>query len=78
MVARRTLQNGQTGRALEIVDRVMIERPDLLEAYLLKIDILYVQEQYEPAAALLVELQARPDLPEWIRQASAAESEIIQ
>jgi thioredoxin-like negative regulator of GroEL len=78
MQARRALQNGQTGRALEIVDRVMVERPDLLEAYLLKIDILYAQEQYEPAANLLVELQARPDLPEWIRLASAAESEKIQ
>ena len=72
MQARRSLQNGKIGRALEIVDRVMVERPDLLEAYLLKIDILYAQEQYEQAANLLVELQARPDLPEWIRQASAA------
>lgn len=72
MQARRSLQNGKIGRALEIVDRVMVERPDLLEAYLLKIDILYTQEQYEQAASLLVELQARPDLPEWIRQASAA------
>jgi thioredoxin-like negative regulator of GroEL len=78
MQARKSLQNGQTGRALEIVDRVMVERPDLLEAYLLKIDILYAQEQYEPAANLLVELQARPDLPDWIRLASAAESERIQ
>ena len=73
MLARRALQNGKVDRALEIVDRVMGERPDLLEAYLLKIDILYVQEQYEQAATLLVELQGRNDLPDWIRQASAAE-----
>jgi serine/threonine protein kinase len=73
MQARRELQNGKIDRALEIVDRVMTERPDLLEAYLIKIDILYAQENYEPAANLLVELQARPDLPDWIRQASAAE-----
>ena len=72
MLARRALQNGKVGRALEIVDRVMGERPDLLEAYLLKIDILYAQEQYEQAATLLVELQGRNDLPDWIRQASAA------
>ena len=70
--ARRQLQNGKTDRALEVVDRVMAERPDLLEAYLLKIDILYALEQYEDAANLLVELQGRTDIPEWIRQASAA------
>jgi serine/threonine protein kinase len=69
---RRSLQNGKIDRALEVVDRVMAERPDLLEAYLLKIDILYAQQKYEEAATLLVELQGRVDLPEWIRQASAA------
>ena len=78
MRARRALMNGNINLALEIVDRVMVERPDLLEAYLLKIDILYAQEQYEPAANLLLELQARPGLPEWIRKASAAEPEPIQ
>lgn len=78
MHARSLLISGNTGRALEIVDRIIIGRPDLLEAYLLKIDILYAQEQYEQAANLLVELQARPDLPEWIRQATAAESERVQ
>jgi hypothetical protein len=70
--ARRSLQNGKIDRAQEIVDRVMAERPDLLEAYLLKIDILYAQERYDEAANLLVELQGRPGLPEWIRQALAA------
>jgi tetratricopeptide (TPR) repeat protein len=78
MRARRALLNGNINLALEIVDRVMAERPDLLEAYLLKIDILYAQEQYEPAANLLVELQARPELPEWIRKASAVEPESNQ
>ncbi len=73
MLARKALQGGNAGRALEIVDLVMVERPDLLEAYLLKIDILYAQEQYEQAAALLVELQGRNDLPDWIRQASAVD-----
>lgn len=72
MLARRALQTGKVDRATEIVDRVMAERPDLLEATLLKIDILYAQEQYEQAANLLVELQGRADLPDWIRQASAA------
>jgi serine/threonine protein kinase len=73
MQARRALQGGKDGRAMDLVDQVITERPDLIEAYLLKIDILYAQEQYEQAAALLVELQGRSDLPEWIRQASAAE-----
>ncbi len=77
MQARKALQNGKINLALEIVDRIMIERPDLLEAYLVKIDILYAQEQYETAANLLLEMQARPDLPEWIRQASAAEPESV-
>lgn len=70
--ARRSLQKGNIDRSLQLVDQVMAERPDLLEAYLLKIDILYAQENYEEAATLLVELQGRVDLPEWIRQASAA------
>jgi cytochrome c-type biogenesis protein CcmH/NrfG len=75
MGARRALITGKNGLALEIVDQVMVQRPDLLEAYLLKIDILYDREQYEQAANLLVELQAREDLPEWIRQASKIEAE---
>ena len=75
MGARRALQTGKNGRALEIVDQVMAQRPDLLEAYLLKIDILYAREQYELAANLLVELQAREDLPDWIRQASKIETQ---
>jgi serine/threonine protein kinase/Flp pilus assembly protein TadD len=70
--ARRSLQNGRIGQAMELVDQVMAERPDLLEAYLLKIDILYAQERYEEAANLLVELQGLVGLPEWIREASAA------
>ena len=75
MQARRALQTGKVGRAGEIVDRIMAERPDLLEAYLIKIDILYAQERYEEAANLLVELQGREDLPDWIRQASEVETE---
>ncbi len=75
MQARRALQTGKNGRALEIVDQIMAQRPDLLEAYLLKIDILYAREQYELAANLLVELQAREDLPDWIRQASTIETQ---
>jgi len=77
MQARRALQNGKINQALEIVDRIMVERPDLLEAYLIKIDILYAQEQYEQAASMLLELQGRPDLPEWIHKATAAEPEPI-
>ena len=76
MQARRALQNGKVDRAGEIVDRIMVERPDLLEAYLIKIDILYAQERYEEAANLLVELQGREDLPDWIRQASVVETEL--
>jgi len=75
MKARRALQSGKVTRASEIVDRILAERPDLLEAYLIKIDILYAQERYEEAASLLVELQGREDLPEWIRRASGEETE---
>lgn len=74
MQARRFLQSGKIDRADEIVDRVMAERPDLLEANLIKIDILYAQERYEEAANLLVELQGREDLPEWIRRASIVDT----
>lgn len=76
MQARRALQSGKVDRAGEIVDRVMAERPDLLEAYLIKIDILYAQERYEEAANLLVELQGREDLPDWIRQAPVVDTEL--
>lgn len=75
IVARRALLNGNNGRALEITDQVITQRPDLLEANLLKIDILYAQGQYDQAANLLVELQAREDLPEWIRAASTIDSQ---
>ena len=75
MMARRSLLNGNLNRALNVTNEVINLRPDLLEANLLKIDILYAQGQYDEAANLLVELQAQENLPEWIRAASTIEAQ---
>lgn len=65
--ARRALLTGRVDLAGELVDQVMVERPDLQEAYLLKSDILFAQEQYDQARDILLELESKPDLPHWIK-----------
>jgi len=65
--ARRELLNGKVNLAEKLVDQVMTDRPDLLEAYLLKSDILFAQERFEEARDLLLELEQFENLPDWIR-----------
>jgi serine/threonine-protein kinase len=66
--ARRALLSDRVDVAERLVDQVMAERPDLLEAYLLKSDILFAQERYEEARDLLLELEQFDNLPVWIRE----------
>lgn len=66
--ARRALLSGRVDVAERLVDQVMAERPDLLEAYLLKSDILFAQERFEEARDLLLELEQFENLPDWIRE----------
>ncbi len=66
--ARKALLNGRVDVAERLVDQVMAERPDLLEAYLLKSDILFAQERFEEARDLLLELEQYENLPAWIRE----------
>jgi serine/threonine protein kinase len=65
--ARKALLNGRVDVAEQLVDQVMVDRPDLLEAYLLKSDILFAQERFEEARDLLLELEQFENLPAWIR-----------
>ncbi len=65
--ARKALLNGRVDVAERLADQVMAERPDLLEAYLLKSDILFAQERFEEARDLLLELEQYENLPAWIR-----------
>ena len=66
--ARKALFNGRVYVAERLVDQVMAERPDLLEAYLLKSDILFAQDRFEEARDLLLELEQYENLPAWIRE----------
>jgi len=66
--ARKALLNGRVDVAERLVDQVMADRPDLLEAYLLKSDILFAQERFEEARDLLLELEQYENLPDWIRE----------
>jgi len=66
--ARRALLSGRVDVAERLVDQVMAERPDLLEAYLLKSDILFAQERFEEARDLLLELEQLDNLPLWIKE----------
>ncbi len=66
--ARKALLEGRVDEAENLVDRVMAERPDLLEAYLLKSDILYAQERFDEAFDLVLELQQFENLPDWIQK----------
>jgi serine/threonine protein kinase len=64
--SRRALLNSRLDIAERLVDQVMQDRPDLVEAYLLKSDILFAQERFEEARDLLLELERIDNLPVWI------------
>jgi hypothetical protein len=66
--SRKALMEGRLQVAERLVDQVMIDRPDLLEAYLLKSDVLFAQERYEEARDILLELEGNEDLPLWIQE----------
>lgn len=68
MESRRALLTGRVDLADELVNQVMTDRPDLLEAYLLKSDILFEQENYDQARDTLLELEAKGNLPAWIQE----------
>jgi serine/threonine protein kinase len=68
MESRRALINGRLDVAEQLVDQVMSDRPDLLEAYLLKSDILFAQERYEEARDLLLEVEQFENIPGWIKE----------
>ncbi len=64
--SRRALLNGRMDIAERLVNQIMGEQPELLEAYLLKSDILFAQERFEEARDLLLELEQKENLPLWI------------
>ncbi len=64
--SRRALLNGRIDIAERLVNQIMGEQPELLEAYLLKSDILFAQERFEEARDLLLELEQKENLPLWI------------
>jgi serine/threonine protein kinase len=66
--ARKAFLSGRYDIALQLVDRVMQERPDLLEAYLIKSDILVATSDFDGAKDLLLELEQTPNLPAWIAE----------
>jgi serine/threonine protein kinase len=66
--ARRALLTGKIDVAERLADQVMRERPDLLEVYLIKSDILFAQGRYEEARDLLLDLEKIENLPQWIRE----------
>lgn len=66
--ARRALLSGRTDIAERLVDEVIIDRPDLVEAYLIKSDVLFAQERYDEARDQLLELERFDNLPAWIRE----------
>lgn len=66
--ARKALLTDRVDIAERLVDQVMQERPDLLEVYLIKSDILFAQERFEEARDLLLDLEQIGDLPVWIQK----------
>jgi serine/threonine protein kinase len=68
MEARKALLSGRVDDANLMVDTVMQERPDLEEAYLVKIDVLIAQGKDEEARNLFFELEQRSGVPVWIKE----------
>jgi tetratricopeptide (TPR) repeat protein len=66
--ARKALLTGRIEAAERLVDQVMQERPDLLEAYLIKSDVLLAKGSFDEAKDYLLELESIPDLPLWIQE----------
>ena len=66
--ARKALLSDKIDDAERLVNQVMLERPDLLEVYLIKSDILFASGRYEEARDLLLDLEQIEDLPIWIQE----------
>jgi len=66
--ARKALLTDKIDDAERLVNQVMLERPDLLEVYLIKSDILFASGRYEEARDLLLDLEQIGDLPIWIQE----------
>ncbi len=73
--ARRALVTGEIDVAERLADQVMRERPDLLEVYLIKSDILFAQGRYEEARDLLLDLEQIESLPLWIQEEIPSQTE---
>lgn len=73
--ARKALLTDKIDVAERLVDQVMQERPDLLEVYLIKADILFAQKRYEEAKRLLLDLEQIEDLPLWIQEEIPSQTE---
>jgi len=73
--ARRALLTGKIDVAERLADQVMRERPDLLEVYLIKSDILFAQGRYEEARDLLLDLEQIENLPLWIQEEIPSQTE---
>ena len=65
--ARRALLADRIDVAKRMADQVMQKRPDLLEVYLIKSDILLAQKRDKEAEDLLLDLGQIEDLPLWIQ-----------
>lgn len=65
--ARRALLADRIDVAKRLADQVMQKRPDLLEVYLIKSDILLAQKRDKEAEDLLLDLGQIEDLPLWIQ-----------
>ena len=68
MEARKALLTDRIDVAERLADQVMQKRPDLLEVYLIKSDILLAQKRDEEARGLLLDLGQIEDLPLWIQE----------
>jgi serine/threonine protein kinase len=64
--ARFQLFHGDAGQAARLIENVLANRPDFLEARLVRAEILLVQEQPEEAADILRELARNPGALPWI------------
>jgi len=65
--ARKALLADRIDVAKRLADQVMQKRPDLLEVYLIKSDILLAQKRDKEAEDLLLDLGQIEDLPLWIQ-----------
>ena len=73
--ARKALLTDKIDVAERLVNQVMQERPDLLEVYLIKSDILFAQKRFEEAKDLLLDLEQIENLPQWIQEEIPSQTE---